>query len=417
MKRKIYLSLIACLSFTLAWSQNRQVSGRVVSDTTLSPLSGVTVTVKGTNTMTTTNAEGRYTISVPQRANVVLVFSSVGFTRRELPVGTASVLDVALAEESSALNDIVVIGYGTARRKDLTGTVSSISARELEKIPVSSAAEAITGRLPGVQVTTTDGAPGAEIVIRVRGGGSLTGDNSPLYIVDGFRVSSINDIAPADIASIDILKDAATAAIYGAAGANGVVIITTKNAKAGKTTISYNGFAQARTLPRKLKVLSPYEYVLAQYEYARLRSQSDLDNFTKYFGVYEDLELYKYQRGTDWQDELFGQPAMSQQHNISITGGTPKTRMSLSFTNNKDEGLMPGSGYMRNYLNFKMNHEISSRLKFDFASRLTHTVIDGAGTSCSSSVRISDGITTRPVNGIADAIQIDPTSAGPDDEY
>ncbi|HET7899214.1 MAG TPA: TonB-dependent receptor plug domain-containing protein, partial [Flavisolibacter sp.] len=318
------------------------------------------------------------------------------------------------SQESSSLNDIVVIGYGTARRKDLTGTVSSLPASQLEKIPVSSAAEALTGRLPGVTVTTTDGAPGAEIVIRVRGGGSLTGSNAPLYIVDGFRVSSINDIAPSDIASIDILKDAATSAIYGAAGANGVVIITTKSAKGGRTSINYNGFIQARTLPRKLKVLSPYEFVLAQYEYARLRSQTDVDNFTKYFGVYDDLELYKNQKGTDWQEELFGNTAYSQQHSLSVTGGTEKTRMAFTFTNNNDQGLVPGSGYMRNYLNFKLNHEISRALKFDFNARYTNTVVDGAGTSGTANLRVSDGITTRPVNGIADQIILDP---GASDDY
>jgi len=416
MKRKIYLSLIACLSFTLAWSQNRQVSGRVISDTSLAPLSGVTVTVKGTNTMTTTNGEGRYSISVPDRPNVVLVFSSIGYTRRELSLGSGNTLDVALREESGALNDVVVIGYGTARKRDLTGATSSIAARDLEKIPVSSAAEAITGRLAGVQVTTSDGQPGAEIVIRVRGGGSVTQDNSPLYIVDGFPVNSMNDIAPTDIASIDILKDASSTAIYGARGANGVVIITTKSARAGKTTVSLNSFLQARTLPKKLKVLSPYEFVLAQYEYAKIRGQQDLDNFTKFYGVYDDLELYKYQAGTDWQEELFGNTRVSQQHNLSITGGTEKTKMSFSITNNKDEGLQPGSAYNRTYFNYKLNHELFSGLRLDLNSRYTNTRVDGAGTSGGSSVRVGDGITTRPVNGIADQIIFDPNAAT-DEEY
>lgn len=414
MKAKIYLSLLLCVLSTIAWSQNRQISGRVISDSSKQSISGVTVTLKGTQTITITNSEGKYSISVPQNGSPVLVFSYVGYTRQEIPVGNRTTVDVALKEESSALSDIVVIGYQTVRRKDLTGTVSSISSSQLEKIPVSSAAEAITGRMPGVTVTTTDGAPGAEIVIRVRGGGSLTGNNSPLYLVDGFRVSSINDIAPSDIASIDILKDAATTAIYGAAGANGVVVVTTKSARAGKTVVEYNGFAQARTLPKKLNVLSPYEFVLAQYEYARLRSQTDVDNFSKYFGVYDDLELYKYQKGTDWQEKLFGNPALSQQHNLSIRGGTATTKMSLNVANNTDEGLMPGSGYQRNYLNFKLNQEVSKAIKFDFATRFTHTIIDGAGTSGGSSVRIGDAISTRPVNGIADQIILDPGSS---DDY
>lgn len=413
MKKTIALFCILLLCGIVTWGQTRQIKGKV-SDESGVPLTGVNVQLKGTTTATQTNVNGEFSIDVPSTGKAELTISYAGYTTLTLSASSSD-LDVKLEKNVSNLDEVVVIGYGTAKRRDLAGTVSSISGAQLAKIPVASAAEAITGRLPGVQVTTTDGAPGAEIVIRVRGGGSVTQDNSPLYIVDGFPVNSINDIAPADIASIDILKDAATSAIYGARGANGVVIITTKSARGGKTVVSYNGYGQARTLPRKLKVLSPYEFVLAQYEYARTRSQTDVDNFTKYFGNYEDLELYKYQKGTDWQEELFGDPAYSQQHNVSITGGTEKTKMSLSVTNNTDDGLLAGSGYMRNYLNFKLNHAVSNKIKLDFNTRFVHTVIDGAGSSGSSSFRISDAITTRPVNGIADAIEIDPT--GPDDDY
>lgn len=411
MKRKLYLFLLMTFCVSVAWSQTRKVSGRVLADSSKQGLSGVTVAIKGGQS-TTTNVEGRYSITIPDKANVVLVFTSVGFGRKEVSVGSKTVVDVTLTEEASTLNDIVVIGYGSVKRKDLTGTVSSISGAQLEKVPVANVAEALTGRLPGVQVTTVDGQPGADVVIRVRGGGSITGNNDPIYIVDGMQVSSINDIPSSDIASIDILKDAATTAIYGARGANGVVIITTKSPKGGRTYISYNGYVQARQLPRELKVLSPYEYVLAQYEYAMLRN--DLTNFNKYFGVYDDIELYKYQKGTDWQDKLFGSPAYSQQHSVSLTGGNEKTRIALNFTNNTDAGLISSNNYQRNYITFKLNHEISSALKFELNSRYTHTIVNGAGTSGGSSLRIGDGITTRPVNGIADMIIIDPGSS---DDY
>ncbi len=413
MKNYFFLLLLLMCSTTL-FAQTRQVKGKV-TDENDAPLVGVSVVVAGSKQGTQTDATGNFRIAAPGTGRVSLVFSFTSYKRVTIVSDGNSDVQVKLEKEVTALEDVVVVGYGTSKRKDLTGTVSSIGGPELSKIPVSSAAEAITGRLPGVQVTTTDGAPGAEIVIRIRGGGSVSQDNSPLYIVDGFPVNSINDIAPTDIATIDILKDAATAAIYGARGANGVVIITTKSAKAGKTTISYNGFVQARTLPRELEVLSPYEFVLANYEYARLRSQTDVDNFSKYFGVYEDLELYKYQKGTNWQKELFGKPVFSQQHNLSITGGTTKTKFSFSATNNTDQGLMAGSGFQRNYLNFKLNHEVSNALKFDFTSRFVNTVIDGAGSSGTSSFRIGDAITTRPVNGLADVIELDPT--GTDDDY
>ena len=414
MKRNLLLLFIFCICANMAWSQSRKITGRVTGESN-QPISGVSVSVKGSTAGTATDNEGHFSINVPSAGNVTLVFSSVGYAEHEQQVGKQNTVNVTLSTNAAALNEVVVIGYQAVKRKDLTGTVSSISGAQLEKVPVASAAEAITGRLPGVQVTTVDGQPGADIVIRVRGGGSLTGSNDPLYIVDGFRVGNINDIAPTDIASIDILKDAATAAIYGAAGANGVVIITTKSARAGKTNITYNGFYQAKTFPRKLEVLSPYEFVLAQYEYARLRSQSDVDNFSKYFGVYEDLELYKNQKGTDWQEELFGNPATSQQHSLSVTGGTEKTKMSLNYTYNKDLGLLPANNYNRNYINFKLNHEISKALKFDLNTRYTHAVTNGAGTSGAANLRVGDGITTRPVNGIADMIVIDPGSNA--DEY
>ena len=415
MKREIYLSLLSLLFCVFAIAQTKQVNGRVTKQGSDEGLSGVTVTLKGTSTITTTNSEGRYTIDVSASGNPVLVYSYVGHQSVEKKVAGAT-MDVFLQEGGSSLEDVVVIGYGTARKKDLTGATSSISGTQLEKIPVSSAAEAMTGRLAGVQVTTVDGAPGAEIVIRVRGGGSVTQDNSPLYIVDGFPVSNINDIAPTDIASIDILKDASSSAIYGSRGANGVVLITTKSAKGGKTVVSYNGFGQVRTLPKELDVLSPYEFVLAQYEYAKLRN--DTTGFTKFFGVHDDLELYKNQTPTDWQHKLFGKPVFSQQHNLSVTGGTDKTKISFSASENKDEGLMPGSNYERQYINFKLNHEISKALKLDLASRFSNTITNGTGTSGGSSIRIGDGITTRPINGLADFLDLDELDAGSnDDDY
>ena len=233
--------------------------------------------------------------------------------------------------------------------------------------------------------------------------------------MDGFPVSSINDIAPQDIASIDILKDASSAAIYGAKGANGVVIITTKSPKGGRTVVSLNSYAQLRTLPKELNVLSPYEFVLAQYEYAKLRN--DTTDFTKYFGVYGDLPLYKNQKGTDWQKEILGTAKVSQQHNLSISGGTDKTKLGFSISEIKDQGLMTGSGYERQYLNFRLNHEVSSALRLELNSRFTNTVTDGAGTSGSSQFRVGDAISTRPVNGLADNIVPSDLSTSTGDDY
>jgi TonB-dependent starch-binding outer membrane protein SusC len=407
MSKKLLLLVLSLMGVGLSFAQSLQVSGKVVADSSNQGLAGVSIFVSETKKGTSTDENGNFRISVSGRKTVTLLITSVGYRSQTLTSNGQTPLTIRLRKEDVQLEDVVVIGYQSVKRKDLTGTVSSISGTQLEKIPVANVAEALTGRLPGVQVTTVDGQPGAEVVIRVRGGGSLTGSNDPLYIVDGFRVSSLNDIAPSDIASIDILKDAATAAIYGAAGANGVVIITTKSAKGGKTAINLNSFGQAKTLPRKLEVLSPYEYVLAQYEYARIRSQAEVDNISKFFGVYQDFDLYKYQAGTDWQDKLFGNPAYSQQHGIGVTGGSDKTKMAVNFTNNKDLGLIPSNSYQRNYFNFKLSHEVSKALKLDINARYTHAITNGAGTAGAANLRVGDGITTRPVNGIADMIILD----------
>lgn len=222
MRQKVLLLMLTLLSFSFAWSQNHQISSHVVKANSTEALAGVSISVKGTKSGTSTNNEGRFTLNVPNDNNAILVFSSVGFKAKEVTIGSNTTFEVSLAEEASTMNDVVVVGYTTVRRRDLTGSVSSAGAKELKDIPVNSAAEALTGRLAGVQVTTTEGRPGAEIQVRVRGGGSITQDNSPLYIVDGIQVeNALSMLSPQEIQSIDVLKDAASTAIYGARGANG----------------------------------------------------------------------------------------------------------------------------------------------------------------------------------------------------
>jgi TonB-dependent starch-binding outer membrane protein SusC len=400
------------------YAQTRKVTGIVKSDDG-AVLPGVSVVEKGTTNGSVTDAEGQFSLTVSSDA--IIIVSFIGMKPQEIPVGNQTSLDISLQPDLTTLDEVVVVdfGYGTVKKSDLTGSVATLSGKELSKIPVSSAAQALTGRLPGVNVLTTDGSPDAEVVIRVRGGGSITQDNSPLYVVDGFIVSSIRDIPPTDIESINVLKDAAATAIYGARGANGVVVITTKRPVAGKTSISYSGFIQFKQLPkdRKYEVLSPYEYVMANYEYAKLRSDADVRNFEKYFGKYDDLELYKDKKPTDWQEELFGDPKLSQYHNISISGGTEKTKLGLSVTNNTDEGLLLNSAYNRTVVNFKVDHELSKRLRFETSARITTTEVDGVGTSGNAQINIKDAVQTRPVNGIADELDIDLGEVNSDDDF
>ena len=413
------LMIVALLMVTFtSFSQTITVKGKVTDSQTGEAMIGVNVVVRGTLQGVITNNDGQYTMpNCPTDA--ILVFTFVGYDQLEIPVSGRTVIDAALSFASSMVDEVVIIGYGTARRSDLTGSIATISGEKLQKIPMASAADVMKGRLSGVNVFTTDGSPDAEIVIRVRGGGSVTQDNSPLYVVDGFIVSTISNIPPTDISSITVLKDAAATAIYGAQAANGVILITTKQPAAGKTSVSYNGYLQVKQLPadRKYEVLSPYEYVMAQYEFAKLRSDADLRNFEKYFGKYGDLELYRDKKPTDWQDELFGDPQLSQLHNITISGGTEKTKLNLSLTNSNDEGLLVGSGYIRNVINFKLNHELFKNLTLEAQTRITYTTIDGAGTSGQAQLRVKDAVTTRPVNGIADELDIDMTTVDSSDDY
>ena len=222
------LLMYALLVLSLpAFSQTLTVKGKVTDAQTGEAMIGLNVVIKGTVRGTATDVDGNYTFTNCS-PDAIMVFTYIGYEQLEIPVQGRTIVDAAIKPSSSLLDEIVVIGYGTVRKKDLTGSVSSVQGKDIARTPVSTAAEALTGRMAGVQVVTTEGSPDADINIRVRGGGSITQDNSPLYIVDGFPVNSISDIPGSTIQSIDVLKDASSTAIYGARGANGVIIVTTK---------------------------------------------------------------------------------------------------------------------------------------------------------------------------------------------
>ncbi|HEU4553886.1 MAG TPA: TonB-dependent receptor, partial [Chitinophaga sp.] len=331
---------------------------------------------------------------------VKLVFSFIGYRTETITAGGAAPLLVKLRQEQSNLGEVVVVGYGTVQRKDVTGSVSSVSARQIKDVPLSSAAEVLQGRLAGVQVVSSEGAPGAELVIRVRGGGSITQDNSPLYIVDGVQVeNALSVIAPQDIAAVDVLKDASTTAIYGARGANGVVIITTKSGRSGKTQVTYSGAAGWRELPATVPVLSPYDFVLWQYERSR-SSEADSSNFAHLYGTtWDTLQNYKNVAPVNWQDRVFGRKAMFQNHNVSMSGGTAATNFNLSLTANKEDGILLESGFDRKIANFKLEHKVSEHVKAGINMRYLDQGVHGAGTTSSG---------TRATNRLRHAINYRP---------
>ena len=395
MKKNLLLCFVAIMmSLATAWAQT--VVKGVVHDQEGNPLVGATIVVKGSGNGTISGADGSFQIRVANPSKDVLDLAYVGFKSVEIPVNGRTTIDIALEDDSSQLDDVVVIGYGTARRGDLTGSIASVSAKAIENMPVASAAEALSGRLPGVQVTSSDGSPDADILVRVRGGGSITQDNSPLFIVDGFQVDNIKDIPPVDIESIDVLKDASATAVYGARGANGVIIVTTKSAKSGRINVSFNGYVQVRTNAKYLSVLDPYEFVMLQYESARLGSSNPTSFYNKY-GDVDELYIYKNYKGDNWQEQILGKTAITQNYNLSISGSTEKSSYSLSATYMSAPSILAGNGQRRFNTNFKLKSQLAKGLTFEYNTRFMDNRIDGKGTE---GVSVLEALEYAPTQGL-----------------
>ena len=401
MKRMLLVLLLFCANICLLFAQAsiKIIKGKI-TDEAGTPLPGVTVLLAGTKTGTQTDALGNFSLKTTKTGKVNLAISYTGYLAQVVTTDGVSEVSVKLEKVQEQMDDVVVVGYTTTKRKDLTGSVSSVSAKQLRDVPISSAAEAIQGRLAGVQVIASEGGPGAEIILKVRGGGSITQDNSPLYIVDGVQVeNALSVLSPQDIASIDVLKDASTTAIYGARAANGVVIITTKTGKPGKTTLAYNGAYGIRNISKKMDVLSPYDFVLWQYERTR-GSIADSSSFANSYGTtWDTLNVYKNIKPVDWQEEVFGRNAKFQNHNVSVNGGSQNTSFNLSFTKNIEEGILLQSAFDRNLLNFKMEHRASDKFKVGLTFRYLDQTVEGAGTSNSgsrSTNRLRHTINYRP---------------------
>ena len=371
--------LVAFFLTPLSALAQAQISGQVV-DATGETVIGATIVEKGNpQNAAVTDFDGNFSIKVA--SGKILVISYVGMKTQEVPAATG--MKVVMEDDNASLDEVVVVGYTSRARKDLTGSVGSVSGAKLAIVPVSSAAEALTGKIAGVQVTTTDGQPGADINIRVRGATSVTQSNEPLYIVDGFQVPNINDIPPSDIASIDVLKDASLTAIYGAKGGNGVVIVTTKSAQAGKVQVSFNGRLSVSSLSRSLDIMNTGQFVDLMYDRASSNGGGARDSWQKAFrgdfGNPKDNSIYYYKTTNDWQDEVLGNNPTSYQANVTVGGGSETTRFNLSLTQSEDVGIILGSGVRRTNVNFKLNTKITKNLEFTYNPKLTYRRDEGAG--------------------------------------
>lgn len=403
--------LIAAPAAALAQAQ---VNGTVV-DSQNEPIIGATIVEKGnTSNATISDIDGNFTLKVA--AGKKIVVSYVGMVSQEVTAGQN--LKIVLQEDASTMDEVVVIGYTSKARRDLTGSVGSVSGAKLAAVPVASAAEALQGKIAGVQVTTVDGQPGADINIRVRGATSVTQSNEPLYIVDGFQQANINDIPPSDIASIDVLKDASLTAIYGAKGGNGVIVVTTKSAQAGRIQVGFNGRLSMATVSKKLDLMDTPQF--ADYQYDRAAANGTRSSWAKSFrynfGNPTDLDLYHRLPTHDWQDEILGETPINYSANVTVGGGNDKLKFNVSLTQTEDRGIILGSGVRRTNLNVKLAANLTKNLTLTFNPRMTYRRDVGGGGSRIGSGGLADVLRYRPTNGLREVAFWAPEVADPDEE-
>ena len=332
-----------------AVSETKKISG-IVKDERGEPVIGANVVVKGTTNGTVTDMDGKYTLEVP--AGGVLQISYIGYNTQEVKVGSVNVVNISLREDSEALDEVVVIGYGTVKKSDLTGAVGSVQMKDVSQVGITSADRALQGQIAGVQVNARTGQPGEAMMIRVRGSNSLAGGNEPLYVIDGMPVEKMNsDINPEDILSMEVLKDASSTAIYGSRGANGVVMITTKRGNTGATTIDYNGYVGVSMLRKKLDLLGKDDYIAMVNEV----SQNDGK------GIAITSDEAASLANNDWQDLVY-QTALTHSHQVSVLGGTEQTKVYSSLNYMNQEGIIKGSNYNRFALRINGDQKLSKKL-------------------------------------------------------
>ena len=388
--QKVLLGFTVLLSWQFAQAQGRAISGKVF-DTSGSPLPGVSVTVKGTSQGAITDAAGKF--STQAANNTTLVFSYIGYKAVEINVGNKNVIDATLEEDAAALSEVVVIGYGTQKKSQLTGAISQVSAKQINEMPITNLGQAMQGRVAGVDVSQSGSKPGTVPKILIRGRRSFNAGNDPLYVVDGIPLSAgFEDLNPSDVQSMEILKDATATAIYGARGANGVVLITTKRGgNKGKTTVSYDTYGGVTQALDKIQLFSGAEF--AEYIRESRRGivsgstykdangvpvpsgKSDVFADSKLFEAVE-LDGIANNRTTDYQDMILRQ-GFQQNHSIGVQGGNDKTQFYISGGYFQDKGISAGLNFTRTSLRVNLDHNINSRLKVGISSYMMYSVRNG----------------------------------------
>lgn len=416
--------------------QSKTISGTLTDQTDGSPLIGATIAVKGTTTGTITDAEGAYSIAVPDE-NAVLIISYVGYTTQEVPVGSQTILDVSMAAQSNILDELVVVGYGTQKKRDVTASIATISGENITAIPVASSIDAIKGQVAGVDIQQTGGRPGQNPTIKIRGRRSIAASNDPLYVIDGIPQTSnagegaIFDINPQDIKSMEVLKDAASTSIYGSRGANGVILITTKRGSAGRTTVTYDSFIGRTSATSTVDMMNGEQFAALKRESRRRNADGIVDwNGTIPADdiVFEDaVELASIASGrtTDYQDLIFGN-GWKTNHQISINGGTDKTQFNVSVGYFDEQGIISNMDFRRLTSRVNLDHKINSIFRTGISFLFTNSTQNwGSGATMREALAnnplgtpydedgnllflpTNDGIRTNPLSELVENAYVD----------
>jgi TonB-dependent starch-binding outer membrane protein SusC len=352
MKIKLLHLLVFLFLSLFSFAQTTEIKGKVIDPNDQSAMPGVRVTLKGTKTETITNADGRFVIKVDNAASAILVFSFIGYEKTEVPLAGKTDIEVRLKPSMTNLNDVVVIGYGTAKRKELTGVSSRIEAKEIVTLPTLTATQAIQGKAAGVQIIAS-GEPGGKPNVRIRGTGSILGGVDPLYVVDGILTNDISNINPADIVSIDVLKDAASTAIYGVRAANGVILVTTKSGGKGKVKVNYDAYYGLKRLVNKVEMAGPNLFAVYSNEAAGTQAIKR-----------EDIT-----GSADWMDEIT-RTGQIQSHSLSLTGGGENNTYYFSMGYFKEEGILKGNDFER--ISIRSNNDIQINKKLKVGQTLSY---------------------------------------------
>jgi TonB-linked outer membrane protein, SusC/RagA family len=382
--------LLCCCSFDGFSSFQQFIVKGKVSDAS-GGLPSVSVKLKGTSTTTSTDVNGNYSITIPNGSGT-LVFSSVGFAVQEIPVADRSTINVTLVTEDKTLSEIVVVGYGTQKKSDITGSIVSINEKSLREVPVANLSQALQGRGSGIDIQKGSGnsKPGTAPVIRIRGARSIGADNDPLFVVDGIPYNgNINDINPDDVVSVEVLKDASSTAIYGSRGANGVILVTTKRGKEGAPVVTYSGYAGVTKNLGKIDVMDGKQFEMLK-RWAVVNGNFDKNNKPIFTGIddpkiltsgifsAEELDGIASGRSTDWQDLIY-KNGIKTNHQVGVSGGTEKTQYSVSGGYFNETGIYPGQAYERYSVKLSVDQQLGKYFKVGLNSLNSFNATKGEG--------------------------------------